>query len=247
VGRSRFPHITDEELVQHALVGEIEAFDELVRRFRGAVTFVAEQIVGSREAAEDVVQEAFLLAFRALPQLRDRGKFPAWLCAIARHRARRVAAAAGWTQPADHRLLDRLLLARSEELAGAAMEAWLGREERALIRRLMVELPAVYRAVLYLRYFEEWPIRRIAGFLSVSVTTVQWRLHHGRNLMRRRLIRQREEESDERRSPRAGGDPADLPYASPDGGAGPGSEHDGEPGARRPACGAAVQPGGEAT
>src|SRR5690348_12007404 len=87
------PHrqATDEQLVLAALVGGIAAFDELVRRYRAAIILVAEHVIGSRAAAEDVAQEVFLLAFKALPSLDEPAKFAGWLRAIARHRAQRVA------------------------------------------------------------------------------------------------------------------------------------------------------------
>ncbi len=84
--------ISDEELVRQAQRGDRSAFDELVRRFRGVLLAVAERSVGSRDAAEDVAQDAFLQAFRALPQLQDPAKFGHWLCVIARCRARRLTA-----------------------------------------------------------------------------------------------------------------------------------------------------------
>ena len=104
--RGEFPDIGDEELVVRALLGELEAFDELVRRFRGAVLAVAEGALGAGEAARDVAQEAFLLAFKALPQLEDPACFGAWLCAITRHRARRVARGNGRWQPTGSQCAD---------------------------------------------------------------------------------------------------------------------------------------------
>src|SRR5207253_4867108 len=89
--QNRFQCLDDAAVVEIAQMGSLAAYDELVRRFRGAVLLVVGQIVSSREGAEDVAQEVFLLAFGGLSQLQSPAKFPAWLYAIARHRARRVA------------------------------------------------------------------------------------------------------------------------------------------------------------
>src|SRR5579859_4223299 len=89
MNNTHFPNISDEELVLGAVLGNPRAFDELVRRFRGAMIFIAQRELGSREVAEDVAQEAFLLAFEALPQLQDPARFAGWLCAITRRRAQR--------------------------------------------------------------------------------------------------------------------------------------------------------------
>src|SRR5215510_12417268 len=76
----------DEMLVVAAILGDLEAFDELALRYRAAVVRAAQAIVG-REDAEDVAQDALLLAFKALPSIEDPAKFAAWLSAITRHRA----------------------------------------------------------------------------------------------------------------------------------------------------------------
>src|SRR5256712_12646483 len=78
----------DEVLVVAAILGDLEAFDELALRYRAAVVRVAQAIVG-RENAEDVAQDALLLAFKALPSIEEPRKFPAWLSAITRHCAMR--------------------------------------------------------------------------------------------------------------------------------------------------------------
>src|SRR6185436_20036676 len=78
----------DQLLVVAAILGDLEAFGELASRYRAAVVRTAQSIVG-REDAEDVAQEALLLAFKALPSIEDPTKFAAWLGAITRHRALR--------------------------------------------------------------------------------------------------------------------------------------------------------------
>ena len=83
-----FPQINDEALVVAALLGDLDAFDELVRRFRGAVTLIAEQALGRRDGAEDVAQEAFLRAFRHASAYDARkGSVPTWLLTITRNLA----------------------------------------------------------------------------------------------------------------------------------------------------------------
>src|SRR2546427_7368381 len=79
----------DEELVVAALLGNLAAFDELVRRFRPAARLTARRYVESEDAAEDLCQEAFLRAFKALPYLEEMDRFGAWLHAIVRNLALR--------------------------------------------------------------------------------------------------------------------------------------------------------------
>jgi RNA polymerase sigma-70 factor (ECF subfamily) len=186
--RATFPQVPDEELVIYALLGDLPAYDELVRRFRVAVVLVAEQVLRERSAAEDVAQEAFLLAFKALPQLQHPSKFAGWLCAIARHRARRVAARDNRFMATEPSQLDLLLLAHSRELAAPPEEAWERRYQYDCLAREVAALPDEFRIALQLYYYEEWPIARVAAFLSLPVSTVKWRLHRGRHLLRQRFI-----------------------------------------------------------
>lgn len=81
--------VDDATLVARALAGRKLAEEELYRRYRPAVARLAGSFSElDADEAEDVVQEAFVRAFRALPSLKDRERFAAWLFTIARNRAR---------------------------------------------------------------------------------------------------------------------------------------------------------------
>jgi RNA polymerase sigma-70 factor (ECF subfamily) len=185
------PHrqATDEQLVLAALVGGIPAFDELVRRYRAAVIHVAEQVIGSRAAAEDVAQEVFLLAFKALQSLDEPAKFAGWLRAIARHRAHRVATREWRSQATEQSKLDTLIVSHSRELSRTSdpVEEFERREEQDAVWQAMESLPSEYREALFLRGHEDWPVEQIAAFLSLTEATVRGRLFRAREALRQRL------------------------------------------------------------
>jgi RNA polymerase sigma-70 factor (ECF subfamily) len=58
------------------------------------------------------------------------------------------------------------------------------------VRLALESLPAEYALVLRLRFFDEMPLKRIAAFLGVAVSTVKWRVHRGKQLLRERLEQQ---------------------------------------------------------
>ncbi len=174
----------DEVLVVAAILGDLRAFDELALRYRPAVLRLADEIVGPAYAA-DIVQDALLLAFRALPSIDDPARFGAWLRAIARNRAFRF------------RRQTRLETQRRVELDAFLIDA-LGvfilprpvlDEDREQVRRALLDVPADYAEVLRLRYLDDMPLRRIASFLDIPISTVKWRVHHGRTLLRDALAR----------------------------------------------------------
>lgn len=172
----------DEVLVVAAIVGDLAAFDELAARYRAAVVRAAQAIVG-REDAEDVAQDALLLAFKALPSIEDPRKFAAWLQAITRHRALRLSKRERARKHASLEL-DDLLLERVDALSRPFVVESESDEEMA---RALEKVPADYALVLRLRFLDEMPLKRIAAFLGVPVSTVKWRVHRGKQLLREQV------------------------------------------------------------
>lgn len=75
----------EPEIVGRARAGDLDAFEDLVRAHQADVYRLALHLVRDRATAEDVTQEAFLLAFRSLPRFRGGSKFSTWLYRIARN------------------------------------------------------------------------------------------------------------------------------------------------------------------
>ena len=177
---TRLGQADDGQLVCWARGGCRAAFDELARRYRVGVSLTARQIVGDAGRAEDVAQESLLIAFHALPTLADPARFGAWLGTITRHRARRVAQEESRFVPLEPAHLDHLA-ASDAPASGDLADAFAA-------------LGADYQTVLRLRYWEEWSVGQIAAFLSLPLTTIKWRLHYGREVLRRHLSRHGKEE-----------------------------------------------------
>ena len=171
----------DELLVVAAILGNLDAFEQLVVRYRPAVVRLARTIVGP-DYAEDVAQDSLLLAFKALPSIEEPQKFPAWLSAITRHRALRFNTSE--TQHQSKRVaLDEALLENIEALAKPVAEK---ERDESLIAALD-SLPADYAMPLRLRFLDEMPLNRIAAFMGVPLSTVKWRIHHGKKLLRAKV------------------------------------------------------------
>ena len=79
-----------EELVKAAQVGEGSAFAELVRRYERAAIITAHSVLGDFHSSQDAAQEASIIAYQELNQLRDAASFGPWLLQIARRRALRM-------------------------------------------------------------------------------------------------------------------------------------------------------------
>ena len=172
---------SDELLVVAAILGNLEAFEELVLRYRPAVVRLARTIVGA-DHAEDVTQDSLLLAFKALPGLEEPRKFGAWLSAITRHRALRFS-----KNETSHMIkrvaMDEALLEKIEALVRPLADK---ERDEAMIKALD-SLPGDYAMPLRLRFLDEMPLNRIAAFMGVPLSTVKWRIHHGKKLLKAKV------------------------------------------------------------
>lgn len=169
----------DEVLVNAALDGDRDAFDDLVSRHRRAALRAAVFIIGP-DRAEDVVQDALLLAYRALSTLRDRTKFLRWLLTITRFRALRVIRI-DKDRRAETVPLDEALLETLSELACAPREV---RPGDSLLRSAIEAIPPAYAEVIRLHFLHGLPHQRIAELLNVGLSAVKWRCSRGKELIR---------------------------------------------------------------
>jgi RNA polymerase sigma-70 factor, ECF subfamily len=174
---------TDERLVIAAILGDLRSFDELARRYRAPVYRVARAVAGG-ELAEEVVQESLLIAFKALPSIDEPEKFASWLYAITRHAALR---ASRKRRAESDRLVDLDAALIESSAAFARPFAPADSFETAWVRAGIDALQEDYRLVLQLRFYDELPLRRIADFLDLPLTTVKWRLHRAKELLRAEL------------------------------------------------------------
>ncbi len=178
----------DEVLVVAAMVGDLAAFDTLTMRYRQGVVRAAQAIVG-REDAEDIAQEALLLAFKALPSLEEPARFPAWLRAITRHRAfrfNRSEKARRRTQVA----MDEMLLESIPALTRPIPDL----ESEIELESALNGIPEDHALVLRLHFLDEMPLKRIAAFLGIPLTTVKWRVHSGKELVRKAILKRKRKE-----------------------------------------------------
>jgi RNA polymerase sigma-70 factor (ECF subfamily) len=170
----------DEVLVLSAIFGDLDSFGELASRYRAAAVRTAQAIVG-RDDAEDVAQEALMLAFKGLPSIEDPSRFAAWLGAITRHRAMRFSKMERRTLRVP---LDEVLLEHVQALVLPLISEQETIEE---LNAALEEMPDEYSLVLRLRYLDEMPLKRISAFLGVPISTVKWRIHKGRELLRDKI------------------------------------------------------------
>lgn len=173
----------DRELVGRAREGDADAFEALVRLHTPQLYRLLARMLGSASAAEDVTQECFIRAWRALPNFRGEARFSTWLYRIAVNEGNRFLARESRREllPFDDVLRDVPDVgAQTAELAEAG-------ELREQLERLLAELPAHYRVAVVLRDVESFSNEEAAELLELDVRNFKSRLHRGRMAIRRRL------------------------------------------------------------
>ncbi len=172
----------DAELIIAVLAGNLKAFDELVFRYQRAMLTVAQQIVRDPTEAEDIVQDAFLLAFEALPQLDNLNRFGSWLYSITRNRALRFVKRASKFQL--HEDEDAELQVEADPASSDPAQILVQESTHEAVRDTINSLPDEFQEVITLYYWADMPQKRIAEFLSIPLTTVKWRLHKAKELLK---------------------------------------------------------------
>jgi RNA polymerase sigma-70 factor (ECF subfamily) len=165
--------------------GDAPAFEELVMTYQHRVFGVALRMLGSRAEAEEVAQEAFVRAHRALGEFRGDAKLSTWLYAItSRLCLNRLASG-------ERRLTrqgEDALLRLSD--AGPRPDAALERRElESALGRAIAELPEDRRIVVVLRDIEGLSYEEIAQVLELELGTVRSRLHRARADLKEKLER----------------------------------------------------------
>jgi len=184
----------EPELVARAAAGEPAAFEQLMRRHNRLLFRTARSILKDDGEAEDAVQEAYLRAWRALPEFRTESKLSTWLVRIAANEAlgrlRRTS-----SQVAQVIALEAAMSSPEPDTQAAftdepdrGPERLLARAQvRALLESRIDRLPEMYRTVFMLRAVEELSVEEAAQVLDMPEATVRTRFFRARALLREGL------------------------------------------------------------
>jgi RNA polymerase sigma-70 factor (ECF subfamily) len=178
--RAATPSPDEQTWIQSALLGDRQAFGELVRRHRAGVVNVVYRMCGDAALAEEAAQEAFLRAWRNLTRYNPQYAFRSWVYRMAVNAAVDALRRERPTTDLD----DAESLASSAEGPEAALER---KESAEQVQRAVLALPPASRAVLVLREYEAMSYHEIAEALDIPLGTVMSRLSYARGQLRRTL------------------------------------------------------------
>lgn len=166
----------DRERIERARRGDRFAFDELFRAHRDRVYGLAMRMTGDSDMAQDVLVEAFAVAWDRLADFRGKSRFSTWVCAIAlngaRERLRKAGRDAGRYEP----LGEHEASARS-----------VGHEEAIDLERAIARLPAGAREALLLRHVYGFSCAEAAEAMNVTSGTIKSQTYRACALLRESL------------------------------------------------------------
>jgi RNA polymerase sigma-70 factor (ECF subfamily) len=169
--------LADGDLVDQASRGDVAAFEALVEARLAHAFRTASAILGNEADAADVVQDAFVSAWRHLPSLRDAARFDAWLTKVVVNRCRDVLRR--------RRRSHEVALERAAEPIGADPSAAI--VEADAVGAAFDRLAAHQRYVLVMHHLHRLPVAELARLMGVPEGTAKWRLHSARAALEREL------------------------------------------------------------
>ena len=186
--------VSDElALVQAAKGGDVGAFEQLVKRYDRNVFRIAQHITQNREDAEDVVQEAFLKAYRNLQQFQGQSKFYTWLVRIAVNEAlmklRRRKPERTVSLDEDIKTDEDSVPREVADWSPNPEQQYNQAELREILTKTIQGLPSSFRTVFVLRDVEGLSTEETAEALELSIPAVKSRLLRARLQLRERLSR----------------------------------------------------------
>lgn len=177
---------SDADLVAQSLAGSREAFSRIVARYQSLICAITYSATGNLNESEDLAQETFITAWKALAGLREPAKLRSWLCQISRNLTYDALKKQGREPSHDAETLDTLHESPAPEPPPS--DQVISREEAALLWRSLEQIPPAYREPLTLYYREHQSVARVAEALELNEDTVKQRLSRGRKMLHEQVL-----------------------------------------------------------
>lgn len=167
----------DQHYIEQALNGDTKAYAVLIDQYKHMVYTMAAQIVKNKEDAEEVAQDVFLKAFKALNSYKGDAKFSTWLYKIAYYRS------LDYLKKRQRRI-STTAIDVSREYSISALDGEMDRmevqEKQQMVKKAIQKLPEDDGVLITLHYYEELSLKEISEVMGHSPNALKVRLHRAR-------------------------------------------------------------------
>ncbi len=178
-------------LVKRSQKGDTGAFEELVTMYQDRIYGLSYQLTGNHADAEDLAQNTFIKAYKALPKFRNEADFGTWLHRIAvnlsinEKRKKKPDVSLDSPVQTQEGEMPRMVASNGE----SPEEAYENKEFRGMVRNALWELSSEHRTVLVLREMQGYSYDEIAGMLDCSLGTIKSRINRARQTLKKEITR----------------------------------------------------------
>ena len=182
--------LSDEDVVARVLSGEVELFEIIMRRYNQRLFRTVRAVAPNDGEAEDILQEAYVRAYRNLAQFEGRARFSTWLTRIALHEAFAQQGRRRRFTSLDDPEQQPMVIDQLKDAHPTPEDRATSSELRGVIGRAIERMPESLRLVFMLREVEGLDTDETAECLGISAANVKVRLHRGRALLRSGIDRE---------------------------------------------------------
>ena len=173
--------VSNSELVKKSQLGDKSAFEELVKRHQELVFSLSFKLTGNRELANDVAQEAFIRAWKAIGKFRGDSTFGTWIY--------RITVNTAWTLRKKAKKHYSLNIEDTQEPVGVDEKkdpelVAINSDLSLVLRKALNQIPLEQRIIVELKNIEGRSHKEIADYLDISVTAAKVRLHRAHQKLR---------------------------------------------------------------
>ncbi|HHE45818.1 MAG TPA: RNA polymerase sigma factor [Candidatus Moranbacteria bacterium] len=181
IGNKNRSSLSDNDLVQFIREKDSQKYVEIIKRYQGKLLVYLYRLIGSRQDAEDILQNVFIKAYKDLYKYDVKRKFSSWIYRIAHNEAvnylkrKSLKKFIPWENIITTK--DQLKMSHSSERPD---KIWFRKETSQEVNRVLDKLPLKYKRVLILRYYSRKSYKEISKILGKPVNTVGILIHRAK-------------------------------------------------------------------
>lgn len=185
---------TDEELIKNAIKGNMNSFEELIKKYEKLIYSICYRMFNNAEDAKDVSQEVFLKIYKNMGKAIGKGNFKSWICTVTNNACIDVLRSRKKTISLDAPVNnDENFKLDLPDTAPLPEEILINTETKNIIEKSISKLPLDYKSIIILREINNLSYEEISGILKINIGTVKSRISRSRQKLKEIYLKELEQ------------------------------------------------------